>query len=113
MKVQRVRASDKIEADRNKVALRYGPLMYNIESVDQDITKSLSPDAPLTTEWKPDLLGGVMVIKGKFSDGAPMMAIPNYARANRGPVPPPQPPPVAGVRPAPRPGTSVVWIRET
>jgi hypothetical protein len=102
MKVQRVRASDKIEADRGRVALRYGPLMYNIESVDQDIAKSLSPDAPLTTEWKPDLLGGVMVIKGAFSDGTPLMAIPNFARTNRGPVPPPPPEPVAGTRPAPR-----------
>ena len=41
MKVQRVKASEKIEATRGKVALRYGPLMYNIEQVDQDITKAL------------------------------------------------------------------------
>ena len=39
MKVQRVHASEKIEDTRNKVALRYGPLVYNIEQVDQDITK--------------------------------------------------------------------------
>jgi DUF1680 family protein len=120
MKVQRVRASDRIEADRNKVALRYGPLIYNIEKVDQDITKALSPESALTTEWKSDLLGGVMVIKGKFADGSPMMAIPNYARTNRDPAPPPAPPAAppeaadAGTRPrpAPRPATSTVWIRE-
>jgi DUF1680 family protein len=120
MKVQRVRASDKIEADRGKVALRYGPLMYNIEKLDQDITKALSPDSALTTEWKGDLLGGVMVIKGKFAEGSPMMAIPNYARTNRDPEPPPAPPAAppevadAGnrPRPAPRPPTSTVWIRE-
>ena len=116
MKVQRVRASDKIEATRNKVALRYGPLMYNIEKVDQDITKILSPDAPLTTEWKGDLLGGVTVIQGKFADGTPMLAIPNFARTNRDPAAPPlapgPPPEVAGIRPPPRPVTSVVWITE-
>jgi hypothetical protein len=46
------------------------------------------------------------------------MAIPNYARTNRDPAPPPEPPrpaEVAGVapqRPAPRPVTSTVWIKE-
>jgi hypothetical protein len=111
MAPQRVRADDRILANRGKVALRYGPLMYSIEQVDQDITKSLSPDAPLTTEWNAGLLGGVMVIKGKYSDGSPMMAIPNYARMNRGPVPPP-PVQVAGARP-PRPApSSIVWIKE-
>ena len=89
MKIQRVKASDKITANRGKVALRYGPLVYNIERVDQDITKALSPAAPLTTEWKPDLLGGVLVIKGQFTDGSSMTAIPNFARTNRDPAPPP------------------------
>ena len=93
MKVQRVRAVDAIEADRGKVALRYGPLVYNIEKADvQDIAKALPPDAPLTTEWRGDLLGGVTVIKGTFADGSPMVAIPNYARMNREPAPAPAPP---------------------
>jgi DUF1680 family protein len=116
MKVQRVRASTRIAADQNKVALRYGPLMYSIEKVDQDITKSLKPDSALTAEWKKDLLGGVMVIKGEFADGSPMMAVPNYARANRDPEPAPRPaaPPDGGgrgrgFRPPPN---SVVWIKE-
>ena len=120
MKVQRVKASDKIAATQNKVALRYGPLVYNIERADQDITTPISSTAALTTEWKGDLLGGVMVIKGSFADGSPMMAIPNFARTNRGPAPPPPPPPQpqqqAGgqpaARPAPRHPTSIVWIPE-
>ena len=45
--------------------------------------ETLAKDAELKTEWKPDLLGGVMVIKGSFTDGSPMMAIPNYTRMNR------------------------------
>ncbi|HEY9450133.1 MAG TPA: beta-L-arabinofuranosidase domain-containing protein, partial [Gemmatimonadaceae bacterium] len=119
MRVQRIRALDKIEADQGKVALRYGPLVYNIEKVDVgDIGKVLPPDAPLTTEWRGDLLGGVMVIKGTFADGSPMVAIPNYARMNREPAPAPRPPvsePTGGApreRPAPPPIASVVWITE-
>jgi DUF1680 family protein len=119
MKVQRIRAIDKIEADQGKVALRYGPLIYNIEKVDVgDIGKVLPPDAPLTTEWRGDLLGGVTVIKGVFADGSPMVAIPNYARMNREPPPPPRPAesaPAPGARrerPAPPPVASVVWINE-
>ena len=117
MIVQRVYAIDKIEADRGKVALRYGPLVYNIEKVDVgDIAKVLSPAAPLSTEWRPDLLGGVVVIKGTFADGSPMMAIPNWARMNREPAPPPAPAPqpnaTPGMRPPPPPVVSAVWINE-
>jgi uncharacterized protein len=56
-----------------------------------------------------------MVIKGKFADGTPMMAIPNFARTNRDPAappPPPGPPPGADTRPPRRPATSIVWIKE-
>jgi uncharacterized protein len=117
MKVQRVRASEKIEDARNKVALRYGPLIYNIEQVDQSIDKVLSPNFPLTTEWKGDLLGGVMVIKGKFADGSPMMAIPNYARTNRDKALPLEGALPLGadgaVRLTQRPPTSIVWMRES
>ena len=83
MKVQRIKASDKIEATKGRVALRYGPLIYSAERVDQDIDNVLSPESTLTTEWKGDLLGGVMVIKGTWADGSELTAIPNYARSNR------------------------------
>src|SRR5512142_801568 len=123
MKVQRVRAVEAIAADHGKVALRYGPLVYNIEKVDVgDVSKTLAADASLATEWRGDLLNGVMVIKGQFSDGSPLLAIPNYARMNREPAPPPQPSPPAPVspsapgapreRPTPPPVVSVVWINE-
>jgi hypothetical protein len=116
MKPQRIHGIDKIEATRGKVALRYGPLIYNFESEDQDITKSLAPGSPLATEFRRDFLGGVMVIKGQFADGSPMLAIPNYARMNRKPgIPLPRqapPPGPDGKRPAPPPPSSIVWIRE-
>jgi uncharacterized protein len=107
MEIQQVKASDRIEADRGKIALRYGPLVYNIEQVDQDITKVFDSRAKLVTEWKPDLLGGVVMIKGQFADGSPMMAIPNFVRANRDA---PLPVSAQGQRSAPRPPTSIVWI---
>ena len=45
--------------------------------------KVLSADAKLTTEWRADLLGGVMTLKGTFADGSPLLAMPHYARMNR------------------------------
>jgi uncharacterized protein len=99
MPVQRVRASDKIVAAKDKVALRYGPLVYNVEEVDQDINGVLSPSAPLRAEWRGELLGGLTVITGAFTNGAPMTAIPNFARYNRNP---PAPPPPPSAPPAPR-----------
>ena len=83
MKIQRVKGIDKIEATRGQVALRYGPLIYTVEAVDQDLDHSLSSESHLTAQWNPDLLEGVMTIKGKWSDGSELTAIPNYARNNR------------------------------
>jgi DUF1680 family protein len=118
MPVQRVYASEKIAADKGRVALRVGPIVYNIEAVDQNIQAKLDPSAPLAVEWRADLLHGVNVVTGKFADGSPMTAIPNYARYNRNPIPapaPPAPPAAPGApapRPAPPPVTSLVWISE-
>ena len=113
MTVQRVRADERIVADRGRVALRYGPLVYNIEKEDQDLGQSLAPDAPLTADWRDDLLGGVMVVRGAFTSGAPLFAIPNYVRYNRqAALEPPPPRPAQGERPAPRPASSIVWIAE-
>jgi DUF1680 family protein len=106
--VQRVYASEKVAADKGRVALRYGPLVYNVEQLDQDIDGALDPASPLTTEWRSDLLGGVTVIRGRFTDGKPLLAIPNFARFNRQPPAPP-----AAPSSTPSPPLSIVWIRET
>ena len=118
--VQRVYGSDRIVSGndrpspvKDRVALRVGPLVYNIEKVDQNIASVLEPSAPLSREWRGDLLGGVSVVTGTFAGGARMTAIPNYARYNRNPPAPPPPSPGAGgQRPAPPPPESIVWIRE-
>lgn len=127
---QTVIASDQITSTRGKLALRYGPLVYNVEAVDQEITKALPRDARPTAEWRDDLLGGVIAITGKYADGTKMLAIPNYARANRNEDLPPEAGPLAaapalymgptaqrpkevapggGTPPAPPP-VSIVWI---
>ena len=93
LRVSRVKADQRIAADRGRVALRYGPLIYNIESVDQNVAGVLRPDVPLTTEWNRDRLGGVVAIRGAFADGSALTAIPNYTRNNRG-------------------GRSIVWIKD-
>ena len=109
MKVQRIKASDKIAATTGKVALRYGPLIYNVEAADQSLDKVLAPDSALTTEWKGDLLDGVMVIKGTWADGSALMAIPNYARDNRLPQ---SDSASATPRRGPRPISSIVWLKD-
>lgn len=88
MKIQRVTADPRIAADVGRVALQYGPLIYNFESADlppgknlDDLTMDMS--AHLNIKWDSRLLGGVMVIRGTFADGTPLQAIPNYARMNR------------------------------
>ncbi len=128
MKIQRVTATDQIASTRGKVALRYGPLIYNIEQADQDISKALAPNSALAAEWRGDLLGGVMVITGEYTDGSKLLAIPNYARLNRDKDLPPEAGPLsadpslytgpAAQRPsAPagpardRPPVSIVWMR--
>jgi len=83
MEVQRVVADPRIKADSTLVALKYGPLVYNVEAIDNErIDQKVGTD-PLRVQWRPDLLGGVMVITGRWADGSELVAIPNYARMNR------------------------------
>ena len=83
MEPQRVKADSRIKADVDMIALKYGPLVYNVETADQHNIEQALGDAPLKMEWRPDLLGGVMAMSGKWQDGTPMLAVPNYARMNR------------------------------
>jgi len=80
---QRVVADPRIKANTGLVALKYGPLVYNVETTDdKNIDRKLGA-APLRTRWRPDLLGGVITIDGQWADGSEFVAIPNYARMNR------------------------------
>ena len=83
MEPQRIKADPRIKANQGRVALSYGPLIYNVEVADgANIDQPLGKE-PLQANWRGDLLGGVMTLTGKWADGTPMVAIPNFARMNR------------------------------
>jgi hypothetical protein len=109
MEPQRVTPDTRIAADRGLVALKYGPLVYNVETADNHSIDRKLGDQPLRTQWRPDLLGGVMVITGKWADGSDLVAVPNYVRMNRV-GPPPEYPPEGDRRGPESPIDSKVWI---
>jgi len=100
MPVRRVVANTEVAADRGRVALQRGPLVYTAEWVDNPngkVRNLMLPDgAKLTAEYDPKLLKGVTVLKGRAvalqtaEDGSvrkteqAFTAIPYYAWANRG-----------------------------
>ncbi|MDE3144695.1 MAG: glycoside hydrolase family 127 protein [Bacteroidota bacterium] len=100
MEVRRVIANKMIAEDNGKVALQMGPIIYCAEWVDNDKRTSniiLPSNADFTTEYKPDLLNGINVLKTNIEKvevdsvnnkietvSKPFVAIPYYAWANRG-----------------------------
>jgi hypothetical protein len=101
MPIRRVVAHERVEADRGRVALQRGPIVYCAEWPDnaQGHVRNLmlADNATLTTEVKSGMLGGVTVIKGNavalaydqqnevVRSERSFMAIPYYAWAHRGP----------------------------
>jgi DUF1680 family protein len=94
MPVRRVKADPRVEADKGRVALQRGPVVYTFEAADNNgrvSNLSLPPDAELKTEHRPDLLGGVTVVKGKAlartvgggTEPVEFTAIPYYAWDHR------------------------------
>jgi uncharacterized protein len=83
MEVQRIKSDEKIQTNKGLTALRYGPLIYNVERADQPDLNGVIGSQPLTTEWRSDFLPGGRVIRGPWADGTPLVAVPNYARNNR------------------------------
>jgi DUF1680 family protein len=83
MQPRRVLASAEVAADRELVAIQRGPIVYCAEWPDNSPGEvrelSLVDGSALTAEFRPDLLNGVVVVKG---DG--FTAIPYYAWAHRG-----------------------------
>jgi DUF1680 family protein len=101
MPVRLVRANEKVAADRDKLALQRGPIVYCAEWPDYKDGKVLDlllpADASLSSTFRPDMLSGVQVISGEaekiaLTDDDRMIeskthftAIPYFAWANRGP----------------------------
>ncbi len=69
MPVRRVVAHQNVEADRDRVALQRGPIVYAAEWADNPggkVRNLVLPDAnALTSEFRADMLNGVSVIKGR------------------------------------------------
>ena len=91
VQINRVYAHEKVEADRGKVSLMRGPIVYCLEAVDNPDIGILKLQLPrgsdLEADHRPELLKGVTVIRGKaVAEGKPVdiKAIPYYAWANRG-----------------------------
>ncbi len=95
MPIRRAEAHRRVEADRNRVALQRGPVVYCIEWADNPgmpvRSLLLDKESPLVARYDPSLLNGVVVIEGEgtIPDGnagvkRTFTAIPYYAWANRG-----------------------------
>jgi hypothetical protein len=68
MPVRRVYANPRVTANMGRVALQRGPVVYCLEGVDNGgrvRSMALPPDASVTSEYRPDLLGGVTVLTGR------------------------------------------------
>jgi hypothetical protein len=85
-----VKAHPDVVENEGKVALERGPLVYCVEGIDHDgkaLDLALPEDAGVYVEFEPDLLNGLVTIRGNvFLDGNPMelKAIPYYAWSHRG-----------------------------
>ena len=90
--VRRVRAHEAVEADRGRLALMRGPIVYCLESADNPFEIKefgLSAASPVKAEYRGSLLGGVTVLQGRGgaaggAAAAEFTAIPYFAWANRG-----------------------------
>lgn len=94
-----VKANNKVEDDKNKIAVEYGPVVYCAEFCDNDgeISTIVLPDtASFKAVYQPGLLGGITMLKGKAlrmvktddnkltQKEIPLSLIPYYARSHRG-----------------------------
>ncbi len=100
MEVKRIVANNNVEADRGRIALQRGPIVYCAEGIDNNgYTRNLmlKDDEDFDTEFRMDLLNGVKVITGKTygvkleedrktlnRNTQNFLAIPYYAWAHRG-----------------------------
>src|SRR5690606_32953522 len=82
MEVRKVIANDKVEENRGKMSLEYGPLVYAVEEVDNGDgfdSIRLHENEEFEVDMRSDLLGGVNTISNQN-----LTAIPYYAWSNRG-----------------------------
>ena len=115
MPIERIEAHPRVRMDCCKVALQRGPIVLCLEEIDNGPNLAdlfLPRTAKLTAEYRPRLLGGTVVIRGKArrrdlsgwsnqlyrpdrtnTKAVNMLAVPYFLWANR------------------KPGEMIVWIR--
>lgn len=100
MEIRRIKAHEKVETDKGKIALQRGPIIYAAEWKDNKdgFVRNilLDDETELNTYFDKNLLNGVQIIKGKVRgykmneenklvfDYQDFTAIPYYAWAHRG-----------------------------
>ncbi|PKK38167.1 six-hairpin glycosidase [Siphonobacter sp. SORGH_AS_0500] len=87
MPIRKVLANEQVEADRGKVALERGPLVYCVEGVDNggDVNEiSVSDQTKLKFVNDPDFITTSVLIKGENADGKKFTAIPYHLWSHRG-----------------------------
>jgi len=100
MPIRRVTANEKVEPDRNRVAIERGPMVFCAEWPDNNGKTHgliLPDNAKLTSEFRKGMLGGIEVIEGKalaakkgerdqplVKTEHQLLLIPYYAWAHRG-----------------------------
>lgn len=100
MPPRRVAAHENVEANRGRIAIERGPIVYAIEGHDHGgnaLDIALPDGGALWTQWRGDLLGGVMTVSGEGvrrrydledrevrDERVQVTAIPYYAWNNRG-----------------------------
>jgi DUF1680 family protein len=99
MPVQHVRANANVQADKGRVALMRGPIVYCFEGTDNGAAVQnlvIPPGTKFTSEYQSNLLGGITILHGTATavfrsskdqvNSVPfhVTATPYYANANRG-----------------------------
>ena len=99
MNIQQVIAHEKVKDNIEKIAIERGPIVYCAEFADNNGATSnlvVPDDQFFLEEFKPNLLNGVMTLKGAAhainiennltvsTKTQPLILIPYYARSNRG-----------------------------
>jgi DUF1680 family protein len=73
MPIERIAAHPEVKANQGRIALQRGPIVYCLESADNDDRALeghvraliLPPEAPISADFRKDLLGGVVTLRGR------------------------------------------------
>jgi len=88
MPIRRVVAHPRATADKGRVAVERGPLVYCLEFKDNPLDGGqwkLADTAILKARWDGDLLGGAVTLTAADAKGTGLTLIPYYLYSNRGP----------------------------